>query len=100
MKKIDPINHYAACWVTLTPSFAWHSLPLAEDVFQVGGREAGLELGDVLCVVDASGEELGEVGKERPDADRHRGVERLVQETQVDEGVVEDDRDLVGGDLC
>lgn len=52
-------------------------IPFLVGVVQVGGSEAELELGHVFGVVDASGEHLGQVGRERGQSLRQVGVKTL-----------------------
>lgn len=66
-------------------------IPLLVGVLQIGGYEAGLELGGVFGIVYASREHLRQVSSESAQAVREVGVEALVQEHQVDQAVVQNE---------
>lgn len=66
--------------------------PLLVGVLQVGRYKASLKLWGVLGIVYSRWEHLGEVGGEGAEALREVSIETLVQEDQVDEAVMENER--------
>lgn len=66
--------------------------PLLVGVLQVGRNKAGLKLRGVFGVVYSCWEHLGEVGGEGAKALREMSVETLVQEDQVYQAIMENER--------